>query len=61
MNGDFMVKKLVYSIVFLLSFSKAVQAQDIVKWKLSDLQAAIRDAGQTYHHQLLGNHLQTLH
>lgn len=44
MNGDSMVKKLVYSIVFIFCLSQVVSAQEIVKWKLADLQAAIKDA-----------------
>ena len=44
MNGESMVKKLVYSIIFITCISQAVAAQEIVKWKLSDLQAAIKDA-----------------
>ena len=44
MNGEFMVKKLVYSIVLIFLFSQVLSAQEIVKWKLTDLQAAIKDA-----------------
>src|SRR5215218_6790559 len=44
MNGDFMMKKLVYSIFLLLVLTNIAGAQPITKWKLSDLQAAIRNA-----------------
>jgi thiol-disulfide isomerase/thioredoxin len=39
-----MVKKLIYSIVFIVSLSHTLSAQEIVKWKLDDLKAAIKDA-----------------
>ena len=39
-----MVKKLIYSIVFIVAFSQSATAQEIVKWKLDDLKAAIKDS-----------------
>ena len=39
-----MVKKLIYSIVFIIGLSQASSAQEIVKWSLDDLKAAIKDS-----------------
>ena len=39
-----MVKKLIYSIVFIVGLSQSASAQEIVKWKLDDLKAAIKDS-----------------
>ena len=41
-----MVKKLIYSIAFFFLVSNTLSAQEITKWKLADLQAAIKDADQ---------------
>jgi thiol-disulfide isomerase/thioredoxin len=38
------VKKLIYSIVLVLLLSHGAKAQEIVKWKLDDLKAAIKNA-----------------